>query len=203
MKLLWCQILRYVDANSPPVVLTTRDDLYNSFSMFQRGTVREILQCASRTFARRTKPGERISIPLDDIPYTCYVHHRFNGLVGVAIVDNEYPDRVIFDFIRQAALLVQQQQPDFKRFLNDQNLEIQKFSIIFAKYQSPEEVDHIMKIEKNLDECRDVCQKNIEAILERGENLDTLMEKSNDVSATSLAFYKQAKKANSCCYGIL
>merc|ERR1711925_8359 len=186
MKLLWCQILRYVDANSPPVVLTTRDDLYNSFSMFQRGTVREILQCASRTFARRTKPGERISIPLDDIPYTCYVH-----------------DRVIFDFIRQAALLVQQQQPDFKRFLNDQNLEIQKFSIIFAKYQSPEEVDHIMKIEKNLDECRDVCQKNIEAILERCENLDTLMEKSNDVSATSLAFYKQAKKANSCCYGIL
>ena len=35
--------------------------------------------------------------------------------------------------------------------------------------------------------------------LNRGETLDALMDKSEDLSATSLTFYKQAKKQNQCC----
>lgn len=41
--------------------------------------------------------------------------------------------------------------------------------------------------------------KNIEEVLKRGETLDSLMEKSTDLSATSLQFYKKAKKTNQCC----
>ena len=41
--------------------------------------------------------------------------------------------------------------------------------------------------------------KNIEEVLNRGETLDALMDKSEDLSATSLTFYKQSKKQNQCC----
>lgn len=36
-------------------------------------------------------------------------------------------------------------------------------------------------------------------LLKRGEDLDKLMEKSNDVSKLSYDFYKNAKKANKRC----
>ena len=40
---------------------------------------------------------------------------------------------------------------------------------------------------------------NIEKILERGEKLDDLVEKSNDLTSQSKIFYKQARAQNSCC----
>ena len=36
-------------------------------------------------------------------------------------------------------------------------------------------------------------------LLERGETLDNLMEKSEDLSATSVTFYKKAKEQNCMC----
>ncbi|KAG8050674.1 hypothetical protein GUJ93_ZPchr0009g136 [Zizania palustris] len=41
--------------------------------------------------------------------------------------------------------------------------------------------------------------KTIDSVLARGERLDSLVEKSSDLSVASQMFYKQAKKANSCC----
>ncbi|KAG8095385.1 hypothetical protein GUJ93_ZPchr0012g21427 [Zizania palustris] len=41
--------------------------------------------------------------------------------------------------------------------------------------------------------------KTIDSVLARGERLDSLVEKSSDLSAALQMFYKQAKKANSCC----
>lgn len=44
-----------------------------------------------------------------------------------------------------------------------------------------------------------VLHRTIESMLERGEKLDTLVGKSEDLSMASQMFYKQAKKTNSCC----
>jgi len=44
-----------------------------------------------------------------------------------------------------------------------------------------------------------VLHKTIESMLERGEKLDNLVDKSQDLSMASQMFYKQARKTNSCC----
>jgi synaptobrevin homolog YKT6 len=36
-------------------------------------------------------------------------------------------------------------------------------------------------------------------VLERGERLEDLVDRSGELSAQSKLFYKQAKKTNSCC----
>lgn len=41
--------------------------------------------------------------------------------------------------------------------------------------------------------------KTIESVLERGEKLDSLVDKSAALSASSKGFYKTAKSQNSCC----
>lgn len=67
------------------------------------------------------------------------------------------------------------------------------------KFQDPKEVDKLEKLKDELKQVEDICHKNLDDLLKRGEDLDKLMEKSKDVSKLSLDFYKQSKKANSRC----
>jgi synaptobrevin homolog YKT6 len=60
-----------------------------------------------------------------------------------------------------------------------------------VKYQDPHQADSIMKIQKELDETKIVLHKTIESVLERGEKIDTLVEKSDGLNAQSKMFYKQ------------
>ncbi|KAG9052090.1 palmitoyltransferase [Serendipita sp. 407] len=56
-----------------------------------------------------------------------------------------------------------------------------------------------MRVQAELDETKIVLHKTIEGVLQRGENLDNLVERSNALSAQSKMFYKTAKQQNSCC----
>ena len=51
-----------------------------------------------------------------------------------------------------------------------------------------------MKVQAELDETKIVLHKTIESVLERGEKLDNLVERSDALSAQSRLFYKTAKK---------
>ena len=46
-----------------------------------------------------------------------------------------------------------------------------------------------MRIQKELDETKIVLHKTIESVLERGEKIDSLVEKSDGLSAQSKMFY--------------
>ena len=50
-----------------------------------------------------------------------------------------------------------------------------------------------------LEQTKLVLHETIEAALERGQKIDALVEKSNDLSGSSKMFYKTAKKQNQCC----
>lgn len=49
-----------------------------------------------------------------------------------------------------------------------------------------------MKIQKELDETKIVLHKTIESVLERGEKIDTLVAKSDGLSAQSKMFYSES-----------
>ncbi len=68
-----------------------------------------------------------------------------------------------------------------------------------AEYAEPAKVDKLMKLDKQLLETKEILVKTIDKVLERGEKLDELVEKSSGLSAQSKQFYKAAKKTNSCC----
>ena len=68
-----------------------------------------------------------------------------------------------------------------------------------VRYQDPASADKVTKIQNDLDETTQILHKTIDSVLERGVKLDSLVDKSNDLSAQSKMFYKQAKKTNSCC----
>ena len=68
-----------------------------------------------------------------------------------------------------------------------------------SKYQNPKEADAMTKIQCDLDETKIVLHNTITALLQRGEKLDDLVAKSEDLSSQSKVFYKTARKTNQCC----
>src|SRR5438046_4164466 len=63
-----------------------------------------------------------------------------------------------------------------------------------TRFQDPQQADTIMKVQAELDETKIVLHKTIESVLQRGEKLDNLVERSDALSAQSRLFYKTAKK---------
>ena len=68
-----------------------------------------------------------------------------------------------------------------------------------VEYQEPTKVDRIARVDKQLADTKDILYNTIDAVLQRGEKLDDLVDKSASLSAQSKIFYKTAKKTNSCC----
>ncbi|KAA1136339.1 palmitoyltransferase [Puccinia graminis f. sp. tritici] len=54
-----------------------------------------------------------------------------------------------------------------------------------VKYQDPKQADTILKVQQELDETKIVVHKTIESVLERGEELDSLVDCSNALSSQS------------------
>ncbi|CAO3622808.1 unnamed protein product [Mucor hiemalis] len=76
---------------------------------------------------------------------------------------------------------------------------ILKLTEYLRKYQDPQQADTIMKVQKELDETTAILHKTIDSVLQRGEKLDSLVDRSEALSNQSKMFYKTAKKTNSCC----
>ncbi len=68
-----------------------------------------------------------------------------------------------------------------------------------VKYQNPDEADKFLRVRSALDDTKGVLVQTIDQLLERGEKLDDLLDKTKDLSDSSKRFYKEAKKTNSCC----
>jgi synaptobrevin family protein YKT6 len=84
----------------------------------------------------------------------------------------------------------------------DQNLPFEGLPELLKKWQDPHEADKLMKIEQELFEVKEIVHKNLTDLLKRGEELDSLMEKSKDLNTVSRDFYKKAKKQNQKCCNI-
>ena len=57
----------------------------------------------------------------------------------------------------------------------------------------------VRAVQRELDETKFVLHKTIADVLERGEKLDSLVAKSDELSGQSKMFYKTAKQQNGCC----
>jgi synaptobrevin family protein YKT6 len=131
------------------------------------------------------------------LDYVFYAFSSPKGLTGIIICDDEYPQRVSFSLLNK---IIDESLVKFpKNTWKPGGANYPELKEYLIKYQDPKQADQIMKVQDQLDETKLVMNKTIEALLQRGEKLDDLIDKSQEISFQSKAFYKQAKKTNSCC----
>ncbi|KXT18640.1 hypothetical protein AC579_9803 [Pseudocercospora musae] len=194
MKLLYIGILKNED--KPAVELCVEREL-SSFSRFTRGSVGEFMTVFSKTVAERTKPGQRQDV--EEQSYTFHSYARSEGVCGIIISDQEYPKMVAHQLLSKILDEFLSRYPRSAWANSNSEVPFPQLKEYITKYQDPQAADSIMKIQKELDETKIVLHKTIESVLERGEKIDSLVAKSDGLSAQSKMFYTQAKKQNSCC----
>lgn len=194
MKLYYIGILK--NEQKPAHELCVEKDL-SSYSRFTRDNYGQFMSVFSQTVAERTKPGQRQDI--EEKSYTFHAYGRTEGVAGIIISDPDYPALVAHQLLSKVIDEFLSKYPRTAFANSSPKLDFPQLKEYIVKYQDPQQADSIMKIQKELDETKIVLHKTIESVLERGEKIDSLVEKSDGLSAQSKMFYKQAKKQNSCC----
>ncbi|KAH9815264.1 Longin-like domain-containing protein [Melampsora americana] len=207
MKVLSIQILAIEQPNKPPAVPLAQASDLSSFSFLQRGSIGEFLNFFSKTVSERTSSGQRQSVQENN-----YIAHAYlrpvDNLIAVIITDDEYPIRAAFSLLNKLLdeFTTKFTQSQWKAVLANptggaaaSGIKFPTLDEYLVKYQDPKQADTIMKVQQELDETKIILHKTIESVLERGESLDRLVDRSNALSSQSKMFYKTAKKQNSCC----
>lgn len=169
-----------------------------SFSFFQRNSIKEFMCFVSKTIVERTQTCARQSVKEGE--YMCHVYVRADNLAAVLISDHEYPRRVAHTLITKVMdEFATKHPPTTWPTLREVTTDFPQINMYLAKYQNPVEADALTKMQNDLDETKIILHNTLEAVLQRGEKLDDLVSKSEGLSVQSKAFYKTARKTNSCC----
>lgn len=156
------------------------------------------MKFTSKVVIERTEVGTRVSVQEQD--YMCHAYVHSNRLGSIVISDQEYPKRVAHTVLLKV-------QDDFTAAIpyatwsnsGDNSVPFLGLDATLAKYQEPREADMLTKLQADVDETKIILHNTITALLDRGEKLDDLVAKSDELSAQSKVFYKTARKTNQCC----
>nr|XP_019587219.1 PREDICTED: synaptobrevin homolog YKT6 [Rhinolophus sinicus] len=195
MKLYSLSVL--YKAEQKAVLLKAAYDV-SSFSFFQRSSVQEFMTFTSQLIVERSAKGSRASVKEQE--YLCHVYVRNDSLSGVVIADSEYPSRVAFTLLEKV-LDEFSKQVDRSEWPSGCPASIYYTALdgYLSTYQNPREADPMSKVQAELDETKIILHSTMESLLERGEKIDDLVSKSEVLGIHSKAFYKTARKQNSCC----
>ncbi|XP_022703038.1 synaptobrevin homolog YKT6-like [Varroa jacobsoni] len=180
---------------SKVTLMTAASDL-SSIGFFQRSSAAEFMKFTSSVVVERMQLTTRTTIKEGE--YMCHCYLRCDGLSGVLISDHEYPNRVAHTFINKVLDdFAAKYPPD--SWSSGSSFPLPGLEAQLAKFQTPNQADAMLRIQADLDETKIILHNTIEAVLERGEKLDDLVAKSDDLSSQSKMFYKTARKTNQCC----
>ena len=151
------------------------------FGFFERTTIKEFIifftNLTSNRITSNTKNTIKHSI------YVIYCYKNSNNTCCI-VCDEEYPEQPVFYIINEI-LQKQISTPELEKLI--------------IKYADPQETNKIYKIQGELSNIKYVLNQTIDSLLERGEKLEDIVEKSNNLSKLSKEFYKKTKE-NNCCF---
>ena len=153
-------------------------DQLNFVNSFSRGSVRELMHEFAIHAAESLDEPERKIFQHTQFTFSC---QRIGSVAIVFVTDQEYPSRVTFEILR-----------DLFKDPSDRNM-------IHILETRQDGTDAISRVNFAIDETIVIVHENIEKILARGHDIDSLVERSANLSASSKMFYKTAKKHNRCC----
>lgn len=146
-------------------------------------------------------------IPLHDDTKCTYVSGSYHfhvivddGLVYLCMADEDFGKRQPYAFLEEIKRKFVNSSLK-QRAISAHAYEFRRdFGQVLASqmslYSDPgyDESDQIAKVRKEVNEVKDVMTQNIEKVLERGEKIDVLVGKTEELDHSSQVFHRQAKR---------
>ncbi|KAL5368565.1 SNARE protein [Cryptosporidium parvum] len=130
--------------------------------------------------------------------YTIFSYKWSDGLSISMICDDDFPARIAFSSIFEAYMNIKDKNQHELSLLDDKLIYRTIFTIL-NKYKEPLISDAITESQIKIDKAREAINVSLKSFLDRGENLDELIQKSNDLSDSSKKLFKMSKKTKRPC----
>lgn len=132
------------------------------------------------------------------IEFVCHCMVKGNKLAVAMVTNRDYPRRIAFEVMQDVSKKWEEIHPNWSSNGADQNIQFPHMEKVCKSYEDPRKSDNILKIQNQLDETKDIMIQNIESILARGESIQDLVDKTEDLESSSKVFFNNADKLNSC-----
>ena len=160
-------------------------------------TIEETCRFLSKTLAVYCQPGRQTSAEHEGMLINAF--HRLDRLVCVVFTDFDYPKRVSFLLCTQ--VLEQFTGTYGNRWTNvpkDTDMKFKDLKKIIKGFQNPGEHDAIQRAIAATQETNEVITQTLNKIIVRGETLQDIVEKSEELSIKAKMFYKESKRKKCC-----
>lgn len=155
------------------------------FLFLYRSTIKDNIEIIASELVKRNDGKNLYKINESrngiDLTIYCSTYDKFY----IIITNPEYPQTTAFELIKSL------------RGLDEFNSE--EVDKLFVSYQKPLEVDKVLRVKTELDETKLVMMDSINKLLDRGERIEDLIDKTNQLSENSSVFKVKARELNSCC----
>lgn len=153
------------------------------FLIFYRPKIKETIEEFSREIIKNVKKDSRYKINQKNEDFDIVIYGSTFSKYYIAITDPKYPQRTAFTLINTINTI--------KNTADLDNL--------FETYQNPQTTDKVSLIQQEMDDVKVILLDSIEKLLERGESMDDLLNRTYELNIDSDIFKRKAKDLNSCC----
>jgi len=167
----------------------------SSFSFFTRGSVKEFLVFFQDVVLKKSLETNTIRTSVTKDEYVIHAFLNVNNLCCCITTDLEYGSKSAF---YATQLILNNFIDENSNYINKNAIEWPQLNNLLEKYQNVSNIP-IINVQNKINETKDILVQTIDAVLERGEKLDDLIEKSAQLSKASKDFYGTSKRMNSCC----
>lgn len=174
---------------------------YSSFKYMYRKTAREFSLLASREIHRKINSkisengdlvGKFVTFT-DDIQFDLSTEDKM--ILHMYMINNDECITFVTDGHYNVPIIWQV----VKKIVSEDSSSRENIAKEFVN-MIPDKKDKIADLKLSMDEVKNIMTKNIETVIERGEHIDDLVAKSDDLSMKSKHFYKATRKLNrNCC----
>ncbi|PVV04375.1 hypothetical protein BB560_001121 [Smittium megazygosporum] len=119
-----------------------------------------------------------------------------NQIVYLCVAREKFGRRIPFSFLKELKSQFLSKFPDAEDELLGTNENYSTFDKIIEKlvnhYKNDPSVDQIRKAQGEINQVKDIMVQNIERVLERGDRIDMLVDKTNNLSTAAFSFRKRS-----------
>lgn len=183
-----------------PVIVTVQKEL-KDFNFLARDSVSELVSFFVRETAGVVEPFRRYPI-VHEKCLVCVWKSKQPPFTYFVFCPKDFPQSVAFRCLQECEKLM----GDFYAKATDVNfnspkdlnLKVPGLKELLAKYRQPENVSQLHQALAKVEETKDAVAVNLKTLL-ANEDLDKLVEQSEDLKGNTKLFMKNTEKMNKCC----
>ena len=177
---------------SNPKIIYSKWNL-SGFGFFERSTIQDVCIFFSTESVKKCSQGS-----FEVMTHLNYNIHTksYPNIAFTCITDDEYPLLAARSFINKVDNIFQK-NPNNSDNLNPNNKH--EIEDLFTLCQDPTKADKLLVIKAELDETKEILMKTIDDLLDRGESMEDLLKKAENLNDQSKLFLMDVKRMNSCC----